>query len=136
MQSGEEFILTFPVFVVLKPPHEYLGLKLGDVHALALFTDQAAAEEWLQPGVSLEIFPDLAELLEHWRGLKQRTHVVLDPKKNKLAAFTMLSEFIYWLECDNPDYVGRDTSIRSRSCRPPRRPNYASGSGRWFKIST
>ena len=102
MRKGEEYILAFPVFVVLHPPHEYLGLQLGEVHALALFTDQPAAEEWLQPGGNLEMFRDLGELLDHLRGVKRRTHVVLDPKKGKLASFAKPAEFMHWLEREIP----------------------------------
>ena len=37
MRKGEEFILASPIYVVLQPPHNYLGLHLGELRTLALF---------------------------------------------------------------------------------------------------
>jgi hypothetical protein len=107
MRTGEEFLLTFPVFVVLQAPKQPLGfLHDGGIHALGLFSDQAAAEEWQRPGDYLETFADLGKLLAYLYGVTDHTHVVLDPKKGKLGAFPKLADFIHWLERDNPQWAG------------------------------
>jgi len=107
MRTGEEFILTFPMFIVLQAPNQPLGeLHPGGIHALFLFTDEAAAGEWMRPGDYLESLADLGKLLAYLWSVTDQTHVVLDPKKGKLGAFPKLDDFIHWLERDNPQYAG------------------------------
>ena len=51
MRIGEEFLLTYPVYIVLQAPGQPLAeMHPGGVHALFLFTDEPAADEWLRPG--------------------------------------------------------------------------------------
>jgi hypothetical protein len=74
---------------------------------LFLFTDEAAAGEFLRPGDYLEVFADLGELLAYLWTVTDHTHVVLDPKKGKLSAYPKLDDFIHWLERSNPEYNGK-----------------------------
>ena len=78
MRTGEEYILTFPVFIVLQAP----GQPLGDSCTMAasrtaLFSDEPAAGEWLRPGDYLQSFAEQTKLLAHLYGVTDHSHVVL-----------------------------------------------------------
>src|SRR4029079_435193 len=107
MRTGEEYILTFPVYIVLQAPGQQLGeLHPGGIHALFLFSDVPAADEWLRPGDYLESFADLGKLLAYLRCDTVHTHIALDPKRAHQTAFPKLADFIHWLERSNPEYSG------------------------------
>ena len=95
MRSAEEYLLTFPVFIVLQAPNEPLGfLHNGGIHALVLFSDQTAAAEWLRPDDYLESISDVGKLLAHLCWATVHSHVVLDPKLRTHSAFAKISDLI------------------------------------------
>ncbi len=90
-----DFLVFFPVFVIKLTDGKVQGQSYGEINALSLFTDEAAAAEFMEPGLTLRQFPNERKLLEYLRGLTGNiTHVVVDPMKGKLAGFVALERFI------------------------------------------
>jgi hypothetical protein len=103
MRTGEEYLMTFPAYVVKQSTTQAMGFAQLNIIGLALFTDEAAASEWLQPGQHLQLFADNSELLAYLRGLTgDFNHVAVDPKLGKQTGFAKLADFISWIEGAGP----------------------------------